>query len=294
MSSRPPIHGLSQPLPRDVAVGEFGTGLFYERYSAFGWAWAWRRTVLLAAVAVPFGALLGLIHGLYVHDLGEGWAVAWRAGTANLVTVGFGPCLAAVVQQRSLAWSTERALVIASVTLGMLAGLTAGAYAIVYHDNLMGQAPSGTAGLLNLFAAGVPPAHVLVSRAADMLARLGLYAVCGGALALRTYLDEPRRWREHAERQGLEAARQGKFEAERRLALLQAQVEPHFLFNTLASVRSLIQSEPTRAAAMVDALAVYLRSTLPRLRHEAGAPSSTVSAQFDLCRTFLDLMDLRF
>jgi LytS/YehU family sensor histidine kinase len=74
---------------------------------------------------------------------------------------------------------------------------------------------------------------------------------------------------------------------------LQAQVEPHFLFNTLASVRSLIQSEPHRAAEMVDALAVYLRSTLPRLRESTSAPVSTLRAQFEICKTFLALMDLR-
>jgi len=157
----------------------------------------------------------------------------------------------------------------------------------------MAQPLSGTAALLHLFAAGMPPAHVLVSRTTDLLARLGLYAVCGGVLALRTYLDEPRRWREHDERQALEAARQGKLEAERRLALLQAQVEPHFLFNTLASARSLIQGEPQRAAEMVDALAQYLRSTLPRLRDGAAALASTLDAQFDVCRTFLALMNLR-
>lgn len=281
------------PLPRDIAAGEFGTGLFYEKYAAFTWSWSWRRTLLFAMAAVPFGALLGVIHGLYVHSWAEGWAVGWRAGGANLLTVGLGPCLAAFVRQGGLTWRIERAFVIGSVLLGMVAGLAAGAYAIAFHDRIMMQPFTGTAALLDLFSAGLPPAHVLVSRAADMIARLGLYAVCGGALGLRTYLGEPRRWREHEERLALEAARQGRLEAERRLALLQAQVEPHFLFNTLASVRSLIQSEPHRAAEMIDALAVYLRSTLPRLREGASAPESTLRAQFEICKTFLALMDLR-
>ena len=222
-------YDLAKPLPVGVGVGEFGIGFFYEKYSAFSWAWAWRRTIVFGAVAVPFGAMLGLIHGLYAESLDEGIAVAWRAGLANLLTVGLGPWLGAAVRGRRATWRVERALVIGSVVVGMTIGLAAGAYAIAFHDRLMGQAPSGTVGLLRLFSAGVPPAHVLVSRAADMIERLGLYAVCAGALALRAYLGEPQRWREHDERLALEAERRGKLEAERHLALLQAQVEPHFL-----------------------------------------------------------------
>jgi len=78
-----------------------------------------------------------------------------------------------------------------------------------------------------------------------------------------------------------------------RLTLLQAQVEPHFLFNTLASVRSLLTTDPQRAAQTIDALALHLRATLPKLRAETGASKSTLGEQFDICASYLDLMRVR-
>ncbi|MBP7581838.1 MAG: histidine kinase, partial [Vogesella sp.] len=51
-----------------------------------------------------------------------------------------------------------------------------------------------------------------------------------------------------------------------RLALLQAQIEPHFLFNTLATLRSLIGSDPARATQALDLLNDYLRASLSRTR----------------------------
>jgi len=75
--------------------------------------------------------------------------------------------------------------------------------------------------------------------------------------------------------------------------VLQAQVEPHFLFNTLASVSAQVESDPRRARDLIHALSLYLRSTLPRLRHDAPAARSTLAEQFDLCRRYLEVMSLR-
>jgi sensor histidine kinase YesM len=75
--------------------------------------------------------------------------------------------------------------------------------------------------------------------------------------------------------------------------MLQAQVEPHFLFNTLASVRSLVATDPARAAQTIDGLAQYLRATLPKLRAGTGASPSTLGEQFAICASYLELMRLR-
>ncbi|MCY7317815.1 MAG: histidine kinase, partial [Ramlibacter sp.] len=55
-----------------------------------------------------------------------------------------------------------------------------------------------------------------------------------------------------------------------RLRVLQAQVEPHFLFNTLAAVDYLIETEPPRASRMQKALITYLRGALPQMRQESS------------------------
>ena len=56
-----------------------------------------------------------------------------------------------------------------------------------------------------------------------------------------------------------------------RLRLLQAQVAPHFLFNTLANVRELVSTGSPRAAPVLESLIAYLRATVPRLNQHAGA-----------------------
>jgi signal transduction histidine kinase len=75
-----------------------------------------------------------------------------------------------------------------------------------------------------------------------------------------------------------------------RLALLTAQIEPHFLFNTLANVQALVESGSPQAAAVLRSLIAYLRAALPRL-HEAGLPS--LADELALVRAYLELMHMR-
>ena len=74
-----------------------------------------------------------------------------------------------------------------------------------------------------------------------------------------------------------------------RLQVLQAQVEPHFLFNTLAAVDYLIETDPPRASQMQKQLITYLRGALPQTRQE----SSTLGRELRLVRSYLDLIKMR-
>jgi len=74
-----------------------------------------------------------------------------------------------------------------------------------------------------------------------------------------------------------------------RLHLLQAQVAPHFLFNTLANVQALVDAGSPRAPTVLRALIAYLRAAVPRL-HEA---STTLGQELDLVRAYLELMHMR-
>ena len=78
--------------------------------------------------------------------------------------------------------------------------------------------------------------------------------------------------------------------AEARLEALQAQIEPHFLFNTLASIDQLILVDPPRASRMQQSLIRYLRSAMPRMR-DRERPS--LGQQLDLCRSYLEIMAVR-
>ena len=76
---------------------------------------------------------------------------------------------------------------------------------------------------------------------------------------------------------------------EARLQAMQAQVEPHFLFNTLASLEYLIETAPARASQMLQSLIRYLRAALPRMREQ----STTLGREAELARAYLEILKFR-
>jgi LytS/YehU family sensor histidine kinase len=77
---------------------------------------------------------------------------------------------------------------------------------------------------------------------------------------------------------------------EAQMATLQAQVEPHFLFNTLALIGQLIETDPPEAARIHAYLIDYLRATLPQMRANGGG---TLGKQVELSRAYLAIMQAR-
>jgi signal transduction histidine kinase len=96
-------------------------------------------------------------------------------------------------------------------------------------------------------------------------------------------------------RQNLELARQASAErmgrqlADAKLKLMQAQVEPHFLFNTLASVQQLAEGRAPEAATLTSQLIVFLRAGLASLRED----STTLKREFAAIGAYLDIMKTR-
>ena len=78
---------------------------------------------------------------------------------------------------------------------------------------------------------------------------------------------------------------------ETQLRLLQAQIEPHFLFNTLAAIQALIDVEPQTAQTMLEHLNAYLRTTLVRTRHQR---QGTLGEELQLLKNYLSIMKIRF
>lgn len=76
---------------------------------------------------------------------------------------------------------------------------------------------------------------------------------------------------------------------ETHLRLLQAQIEPHFLFNTLSNVLSLLDSDPARGRAMLEDLTRYLRSSLSRTREQ----TTTLGQEMDLVEAYLKIQQVR-
>jgi len=108
---------------------------------------------------------------------------------------------------------------------------------------------------------------------------VAIYVFNRGAAKAATRVHEAALERVALDRQMLEA----------RLQVMRAQIEPHFLFNTLANVKRLCQSDLDRGLAMLDNLVRYLRAALPKLR--AGA--TTLGQEADLVRAYLDVLQIR-
>ncbi|WP_305825274.1 sensor histidine kinase [Massilia brevitalea] len=91
-------------------------------------------------------------------------------------------------------------------------------------------------------------------------------------------------WRGRLQRQAMQAQA-----AEAQLRLLQAQIEPHFLFNTLANIESLLDADPPRARAMLEAFSDHLRAGMGQLRVQ----ETTLDAELAMAANYLRLLQIR-
>jgi hypothetical protein len=282
-------HPLDRPLPPDVAAGEAAFIQFYQKYAVFSSSWAWRRTLLFGSLGALAGISFGVSHGLFVRDVAEAITLSLVSSAANLILVGAGPMLGAFFRHAGWPLRIERVCIVAAVICGMVLGTLSAEFAGQFHDRLMAaHGHDSTSEVLPL-----TDVHSIVRRGLDVSRSLLILFVASGGLGLWAYFSEAKRWAEHWRRVEIEKMSVQKAEADLRLTVLQAQVEPHFLFNTLASVRSLVTTDSQRASQTIDALAQHLRATLPKLRAATGATQSTLGEQFAICASYLELMQVR-
>ncbi|MBY0463916.1 MAG: histidine kinase [Burkholderiales bacterium] len=111
--------------------------------------------------------------------------------------------------------------------------------------------------------------------------------VVGGAMTLYFYLTGKSTYLQS------ELERTQRQTAEAQLKLLESQLEPHMLFNTLANLRVLIGLDPLRAQAMLDHLIAYLRATLAASRQPGHSASHTLATEFARLNDYLALMAIR-
>lgn len=80
---------------------------------------------------------------------------------------------------------------------------------------------------------------------------------------------------------------------EARMAAMQAQVEPHFLFNTLASIDHLIETDPPRASKMQKNLIALLRATMPTMREANAQATRDLGRELAMIRPYLEILKVR-
>ena len=151
------------------------------------------------------------------------------------------------------------ALVVGGIIAGLWLGSAVGDWLAGRSDPWWARAPQGMVGIVAL----------------STLAGVGFsyYYHARGTLA----------WQEAQLQGALRSA------AEARLKLLESQLEPHMLFNTLANLRALIAIDPPRAQAMLDRLIAFLRATLAA----SQAPTHPLRDEFARLADYLALMGMR-
>lgn len=125
--------------------------------------------------------------------------------------------------------------------------------------------------------------YVWPNKTSDMLAVYCLLAF------LMHYFDRARFEQQRLLLSRVENAEHERQLAEIRLQSLKAQIEPHFIFNTIAHLKSMIATNPTSAERMADELSDFLRASLQALRSD----STTVGSEMELARAYLELAKLR-
>ena len=120
---------------------------------------------------------------------------------------------------------------------------------------------------------------------------LVLFVMISGAMTVFYYLlDQKHQLQQALIQAELTQTRQEKQLLQQQLKLLQSQIEPHFLFNTLANVQALIRLEPKQASQMLAALTTLLRQSLSQSR----ADTITLADEIRFSQAYLQIQQIRF
>ncbi|MBL0087609.1 MAG: histidine kinase [Ideonella sp.] len=126
------------------------------------------------------------------------------------------------------------------------------------------------------------------------LPELAMLWILGSAIIKVTYKQQIK-----AEAQAAQAVETAEAESlkrqvvEARMAAMQAQVEPHFLFNTLASIDHLIEVDPKRASVMQKNLIALLRASMPTMREAGDGGSRDLGRELSVIRPYLEILKVR-
>jgi len=133
-----------------------------------------------------------------------------------------------------------------------------------------------------------------VVRYGDALPQLALLWILASMIIKVTYKRQIQ-----AEAQAAQAVETAEAESlkrqvvEARMAAMQAQVEPHFLFNTLASIDHLIEVDPQRASVMQKHLIALLRAAMPTMREAGDGAARDLGRELAMVRPYLEILKVR-
>jgi hypothetical protein len=250
-------------------------------YAPFGWRWLRGLNALAFSIYVPF------IVGRGLWDLKS--TVSFRESTP--LRVAF--LEAAARLHANLLYTLVVAVMLMIVTVAVInlterlprhwrlaslgAGLVSCAILIRFISWQLAIAFSGARGPLPWLA----PRNLALT----------LEAIAFGCLAAAPiYLRRQRQQRIRALRDAkLQRVKANSQQTEARLQSLQAQIEPHFLFNTLAHIVRLHQVDAQKGRQMLQSLTDYMRSALPQIRGN----DCTLARELELTRSYVEVQQIR-
>jgi hypothetical protein len=250
--------------------------------------------------ALPAGASASLpaqvSDSLSAWRIGLGPALAWAIGLGVLISTEFisqtyvwtyWPWNEVLVGW--IGYAGERVLVAVAIALSIVAASRLPGRSLAWRSACLAAAIvlGAVAGESALLAVGASGAQTDTS---TMLRGIAHWSGVAAGLALIFYLwhrsTEARAAAQTAQVRQLQAERQI---AQARLQALRSQIEPHFLFNTLATVRRLHQTGPVQGTQLLHHFLGYLRSSLPPDRQRVA----TLGDEIDLVRAYLSVLEVR-
>ena len=305
---------LDQPLPPELAGSGHGWFARYRRWPVFSPGWARGRVRAFAVLSLFVLTLMTIpFFAMRWQDVPYGGML--QLAVQIVVPVLVGPWLGVWVRRRDLSAGRETVALAGAMLALVLVLLVFHAVGAEYLKQWVaeatGQVDEQGKRKRMVMAVGVVVTTPDEAASAPPLQRQAKQpelsnmarSMNGVSSALATFWlgGGAGLWARRRERQGLAnlarerelaRAQAQRREAELQLSVLAAQVEPHFLFNTLAGVRSAIATDPSRASEMIDHLVDYLRASIPRLRSQVGN-DATLGGQLDIVRAYLGLMAAR-
>ena len=317
----PLLHPLDQALPAALAGSGHSWFTRYRRYPVFSAPWVRGRLTVFSALLIVALLItaLPLVAGEPLADLPMG---ALMQLTVQLFAPLFaGPLLGLWVRRQGWPERQERNALIAAMVAVVLAVLAFHQFGgeplkqaiaeatgavdergqrkrVALQIGVTVSGPDSAASSATASPASAPPplhsgeSLAPMTRFSNAVTSALFSFWMAGGVALWGWRRERSGLAALAREQQLERAQAQRREAELKLSVLAAQVEPHFLFNTLAGVRSAIATDPARASEMIDRLVDYLRAAIPRLRSSGGS-EATLGGQIDIVRAYLGLMSAR-
>lgn len=285
-----------QVLPSEVSAQSDTWLNRYRNYPVFSRTWFRYRAYAFASGFSLLFALSSLLYILATHDIRKFLVIVLPIFFGAIALSVLGQFMAVRIVQKNYQARKEAIFLMAALCLGaalswcILEGLLYSAKYLAYGDaNIV--LDFGSKAISN--DSNQSPMVKVILNVSRVLQNALMLGYIGSGFDLWVFFRQRKKLAEALRQQELNRAQEARREAELRLSVLVAQVEPHFLFNTLAGVRSAILTEPARATAIVDHLVDYLRATIPQMRDDGASVQGRLAQQLEAAKAYLALMQAR-